>query len=164
MHEATTGADAEGCRMDPTKDPLIKALADASGGRADYLDFLSQSAGPAEWIALSRVFLPQFVEVEGCVLWDRSYDPANFRQWHGQLNGDVASIEATLNQFRLWMYIDIDDDAESQSNALALAQDIAEAWRRSLKESFPRGVFDVRATDTVDGPVVSFTRVPGASC
>ncbi|MFG2629371.1 hypothetical protein [Streptomyces sp. NPDC048473] len=150
--------------MDPMKDPLIKAWVEASGGDADYLDFLSQSAGPAEWIALSRVFLPRFVEVEGCVLWDRSYDPGNFRLWHNELNGDVASIEATLNQFRLWLYVDIDDDAESQANALALAQEIADAWRLSLERAFPQSVFDVQATDTVDGPVVSFTSRPSASC
>ncbi|SEC17576.1 hypothetical protein SAMN05216483_1208 [Streptomyces sp. 2131.1] len=47
------------------------------GGEPDYLDLLSRSAGPAEWIALSRVFLPRFVEVRGCVLWDRSYEPGN---------------------------------------------------------------------------------------
>ncbi|MCX4794183.1 hypothetical protein OG497_08635 [Streptomyces sp. NBC_01242] len=148
--------------MDPLKDPLIRAWAGASGGDADYLDFLSRSAGQAEWIALSRVFLPQFVEVEGCVLWDRSYDPINFRLWRSKLNGDIASIEANLNQFRLWLYIDIDDDAESQANALALAQDIAGAWRLSLKQAFPQKIFDVQATGTVDGPVVSFTT--GVGC
>ncbi|MFG2596399.1 hypothetical protein [Streptomyces sp. NPDC048462] len=150
--------------MDPLKDPLIREFSEATGGDADYLDFLSRSAGQAEWIALSRVFLPEFVEVEGCVLWDRSYDPVNFRQWHERLDGDATSVEATLNQFKLWLYIDIADGAESQSNALALAQEIAEAWRLSLKKAFPQGVFDVQATDTVDGPVVSFTRVPTGSC
>ncbi|MFC9297194.1 hypothetical protein ACFTWH_01670 [Streptomyces sp. NPDC057011] len=131
---------------------------ESAGGGADYLDFLSQSLGLSEWIALSRVFLPRFVEVEGCVLWDRSYDPGNFRLWRDELNGDVASIEATLNQFRLWMCIDVDDDGESRSNALALAQEIATAWRLSLGQSFPQRNFDVQVAVTEDGPVVSFTQ------
>lgn len=150
--------------MDSLKDLRIRAWVEASGGEADYLDYLSQSAGPAEWIALSRVFLPRFVEVRGCVLWDRSYDPANFDLWHRRLEGDAVSVEAMLNQFRLWMYLDIGEDTESRSNALALAQEIARAWRLSLGEAFPQKAFDVRATDTVDGPVVSFTSLPHASC
>lgn len=71
--------------------------------------------------------------------------------------GDVASIEATLNQFRLWLYLDIDDD-ESWANAFTLAQDIAAAWRLSLERAFPGRRFDVQATDTEDGPLVSFTQ------
>lgn len=149
--------------MDPMKDPLIKAWVEASGGDADYLDFLSQSTGLAEWIALSRVFLPRFVEAEGCVLWDRSYDPTNFRLWHTELKGDVISIEATLNQLKLWLYVDIGDDVQSQANVISLAQEIAAAWRLSLKQAFPQRVFDVQATDTEDGPVVRFTSLPRPS-
>lgn len=132
-----------------------------TGGEADYLDFLSQSAGPAEWIALSRVFLPRFVEVRGCVLWDRSYEPGNFQLWYDELKGDTTSIEAKLNEFRLWMYVDFDDDPASRANALDLAREIARAWRLSLGDAFPGRAFDVRATETVDGPVVSFTSLPG---
>ncbi|MET7615858.1 hypothetical protein [Streptomyces sp. NPDC005408] len=143
--------------MDPMKDPQIKRWTEASGVDVDYLDFLSQRVGLSEWIAMSRMFLPQFVEVEGCVLWDRAYDPDNFRTWRQALKGDVASIEATLNQFRLWLHIDIDEDPESEANAFSLAQEIATAWRAALGRQFPQRRFDVQATDTVDGPVVSFT-------
>ena len=146
--------------MDPMKDPRIKRWAKGARADLDYLDFLSAHTGLTEWIALSRVFLPQFVEVEGCVLWDRSYDPENFRTWRSALNGDVASIEATLNQFRLWQYIGIEEDAESEANAFALAQEIATSWRLTLGRAFPHRSFDVQATDTVDGPVVSFTSLP----
>lgn len=132
-----------------------------TGGEADYLDFLSQSAGPAEWIALSRVFLPRFVEVRGCVLWDRSYEPGNFQLWYDELKGDTTSIEAKLNEFRLWMYVDFDDDPASRANALDLAREIARAWRLSLGDAFPGRAFDVRAAETVDGPVVRFTSLPG---
>jgi hypothetical protein len=127
------------------------------GSDPDYLDFLSQQVGIAEWIALSRVFLPQFVEVAECVVWDRAYDPENFRRWQEHFRGDAVSIEATLNQLRLWQYIDIEESPESEANALALAQEIATAWHLALSRTFPERRFDVQATETEDGPVVSFT-------
>ncbi|WP_206308461.1 hypothetical protein [Streptomyces sp. A1277] len=74
---------------------------------------------------------------------------------------DVASVEATLNEFRLWMYVDFDDDPASRSNALDLAREIARAWRLSLGDAFPHRAFDVRASETADGPVVGFTSLPG---
>ncbi|MEU2247182.1 hypothetical protein [Streptomyces sp. NPDC019224] len=41
------------------------------------------------------------------------------------------------------------------------AEWIARAWRLSLGDAFPYRAFDVRATETVDGPVVGFTSLPG---
>jgi len=87
----------------------------------------------------------------------------DFRLWYDELKGDIPAIEATLNEFRLWTYVDFDDDPASPSNALDLAREIARAWRLSPGDAFPDRAFDVRATDTVDGPVVSFTRLPGTA-
>lgn len=142
--------------MDPMRDPQIREWTEATGSRADYIDFLSQSTEMPDWVALSRVFLPHFIEVDGYVLWDRSYDPENFRTWRTKLGDDVTAVEATLNQFRLYLYIDVPDDAASRANALSLAEDIATTWRFRLATDFPRRSFTVQATETEDGPVVSF--------
>lgn len=146
--------------MDPMNDPQIRKWTEASGGQADYLDFLSESIGLPEWIALSRVFLPRFIEVQGCILWERSYDPSNFETWYSSLNGDVTRIEATLNQFRLSLYLEFADDDISRSNALSLAEDIATVWRLQLERTFPRKKFSVSARETEDGPVVGFISAP----
>ncbi|SED18850.1 hypothetical protein SAMN05216489_02757 [Streptomyces sp. 3213] len=145
--------------MDPQSIPAVREWTAAVGGGTDYLDYLSQEVGLGEWAAFSRVFMPRFVEVDGCVLWDRVYEPANFRTWQEQLRGDATSVEATLNQFRLWLHIDIPEDPESEAGALALAEDIAASWRRSLADAFPDRAFEVAATDSEDGPIVSFVTV-----
>ena len=101
-----------------------------SGNDADYLGLLSLHVGFDEWAAFARVFMPRFVEVSGCVLWDRVDEPANFRTWQEQLKGDATSIEA-----------------------------IAVSWHRSLTDAFPDRTFDVAATNSEDGPIVSFVTV-----
>ncbi|GHD54177.1 hypothetical protein GCM10010317_037890 [Streptomyces mirabilis] len=145
--------------MDPMNIPDVREWTEAVGDGTDYLDYLSQHAGLGEWAALARVFMPRFVEIEGCVLWDRVYDPANFRTWQDQLQGDATSIEATLNEFRLWEYIDIPEDSESEAGGLALAEEIAASWRRCLSERFPDRAFAVAASATEDGPVVGFVTI-----
>ncbi|WP_234436142.1 hypothetical protein [Streptomyces sp. NRRL S-813] len=142
--------------MDPQSIPDVRQWTQETGGDTDYLDYLSQRAGLGDWAAFARVFMPEFVEVAGCVLWDRVYTQDSFRTWHEHLRGDATAIEATLNQLRLCLYIDIPEDEESEQGALALAEDIAASWRRSLHEAFPDRAFEVIATETEDGPVVSF--------
>ncbi|MET8724680.1 hypothetical protein [Streptomyces misionensis] len=145
--------------MDPLKVRDVREWAQAVGDDADYLDYLSQQAGLDEWAAFSRVFMPRFVEVEGCVLWDRVYEPDNFRTWHERLRGDATSIEAMLNRFRLALYIDIPEDPDSEAAAHALAEEIARSWHSCLHDAFPDRSFHVTATEAEDGPVVSFTTV-----
>lgn len=145
--------------MDPLRVRDVREWTQAVGVDADYLDYLSQQAGLGEWAAFSRAFMPRFVEVEGCVLWDRVYEPGNFRSWYEQLRGDATSIEATLNQFRLALYIDIPEDSDSEAAAQALAEEIASSWHRCLHDTFPDRSFQVVASETEDGPVVSFTTI-----
>ncbi|MGW4596931.1 hypothetical protein ACWEOA_16725 [Streptomyces sp. NPDC004457] len=145
--------------MDPLRVRDVREWTQAVGSDADYLDYLSQQVGLGEWAAFTRVFMPRFVEVEGCVLWDRVYEPGNFRIWHERLRGDATSIEATLNQFPLALYIDVAEDPDSEAAAQVLAEEIACSWDRCLRDAFPERSFRVVASDTEDGPVVSFTTV-----
>ncbi|MEV8531987.1 hypothetical protein [Streptomyces sp. NPDC051211] len=139
--------------MEPMEDPDIREWVTGVGGDVDYLDFLAQRVGIAEWSAISRVFMPRFVEVGDCVLWDRAYEPGNFARWQTELPGNLTAVEAVLNQFRLWQYLDFDSDAQ----ATALAEDIAFCWRGALARQFPAREFDVSVVATEDGPVVRCT-------
>ncbi|MFK0140211.1 hypothetical protein [Streptomyces murinus] len=145
--------------MDPLRVRDVREWTQAVGDDADYLDYLSQHVGLGEWAAFTSAFMPRFMEVEGCVLWDRVYEPGNFRTWYEQLRGAATSIEATLNQFRLALYIDIPEDPDSQAAAAALAEEIAVSWRRCLRDAFPDRSFEVAARETEDGPVVSFVTI-----
>lgn len=145
--------------MDPLRVRDVREWTQAVGDDTDYLDYLSQQVGLGEWAAFSRIFMPRFVEVEGCVLWDRVYEPHNFCIWYDQLQGDANSIEAALNQFRLALHINIPEDPESEAAAYALAEEIALSWRRGLRVAFPERSFEVTARETQDGPVVSFVTI-----
>ncbi|MEU6600342.1 hypothetical protein [Streptomyces flaveolus] len=145
--------------MDPLRVRDVREWTQAVGSDADYLDYLSQQVELGEWVAFSRVFMPRFVEVEGCVLWDRVYEPGNFRTWQERLQGDATSIEAMLNRIPLALYIDIPEDPDSEAAAHALAEEIARSWDRCLHAAFPDRSFQVVASETEDGPLVSFTTV-----
>ncbi|WP_367124099.1 hypothetical protein [Streptomyces phytohabitans] len=123
----------------------------------DYLDYASRHLGLTEWLAVSRLFRPRFVEVEGCVIWERAYSPENFRTWCAELGGDATSVEATLNRLRLWQVVNVDDgDPDDERRLRQLADALASCWRSCLESDFPGRAFDCGVVETEDGPVVRF--------
>ena len=137
--------------------PEISSWAAENGGGLDYLDYAAQRLRLPEWVSLAHCFRPRFIEVSGCVIWDRAYEAGNFSEWHARLAGDSQTLEATLNQFQLWQFIDMDDATpEEEAQLRGLADDIAFCWRACLESDFPGKEFDGGVVDTEDGPVVRF--------
>ncbi|MFB6903352.1 hypothetical protein ACFVG1_14300 [Streptomyces bacillaris] len=142
---------------DPMDYPGIKSWAEEWGGRVDYLDYVKDHGNLGMMVAFSRIFWPRFVEVDGCVLWDRAYEESNFKAWSESLSGDVRKIEATLNQLRVWQMVDSDDVEEDWQAQDFFAACVAKTWGAALAAEFPRRIFDVRVIGSEDGPIVTFS-------
>ncbi|WP_457032119.1 hypothetical protein [Kitasatospora sp. P5_F3] len=141
--------------------PDVRAWSEDYGGSPDFVDFLSERLSLADWISISEVFCPVFIEVNGCFLWERSFDPSVFESWWLELGGDRERIESTLNRFNLWRLFDHGDSGEEHSAAIAVAQAIAGCWRIRLREEFPGVDFSVTSESSEDGPVIQFMAVRG---
>src|SRR5437588_5460345 len=48
--------------------------------------------------AFSKLFWPDFVEVEGCILLAEAYSPTSFERWRASLHNDRQAIEVTMNE------------------------------------------------------------------
>ncbi|MFE5680215.1 hypothetical protein ACFQ7B_35255 [Streptomyces erythrochromogenes] len=145
---------------DPTEYSKIKTWVDEWGGDLDYVDYVKGNGDLALLAAFSRIFWPRFVEVQGCVLWDRVYEKSNFADWYENCSGDIRRIEMTLNRLRVWQLVD-SRDVEEDSQALKFAAErIARAWRAALYAEFPGRSFVVGVDDSEDGPIVTFASAP----
>ncbi|MEU4652770.1 hypothetical protein AB0G32_02270 [Streptomyces sp. NPDC023723] len=143
--------------IDPTDYPGIRAWVQEWGGDVDYLDYVKSRGDMGMVVAFSRIFWPRFVEVEGCVLWDRVYEESNFAAWRESLSGDMPKIEATLNQLRVWQIVDPGDGEEEWRAQRYFAECVAKTWSAALSAEFPHRHFEVRVIDTEDGPIVTFS-------
>ncbi|MGW1715811.1 hypothetical protein [Streptomyces sp. NPDC002156] len=140
----------------PMEYPKIKSWADEWGG-VDYIDYVKRNGDLALLVAFSRIFWPRFVEVGGCVLWDRAYEESNFNVWQESLSGDSRRIEVTLNQLRVWQVVESGDMSEDRQALEFIAACIAKTWRAALRAEFPDRSFDVRVINSEDGPIVTFS-------
>ncbi|MGY0231453.1 hypothetical protein [Longispora urticae] len=141
----------------PQEYPKIQAWKEEWGGEVDYVDYIKQNADLAMLSAFSRILWPRFLEVEGCVLWDRAYEDSNFALWRETLDGDIRKIETTLNQLRVWQLVASDDVEEDWRALEFIAACVAKSWTAALGAQFPGRAFDVRLVETEDGPVVTFS-------
>ncbi|WP_329566429.1 hypothetical protein [Kitasatospora sp. NBC_01266] len=137
----------------------VSSWIDSAGGDLDSFDFISTKFTLGDWISISEVFTPDFILVEGCVIWDRCFEQQNFDLWWKTLSGDRTRIEATLNQLRLWQLIGYRGSAEDLLAARSIADSIAQCWRTRLGERFPEIEFALSVAETEDGPIIRFNTV-----
>jgi hypothetical protein len=115
-------------------------------------------------IAFGRLFWPELIEVDGCVLIRDHYRRPNFELWRDHFSGDIAEIEKMIN------HIDLEDlyhaagdnldEATADKVLSELAQIISQTWAAALRERFPDRRFSVGLFpgDDFDYPSVWFHR------
>ncbi|UNS98615.1 hypothetical protein MMF93_20740 [Streptomyces tubbatahanensis] len=123
----------------------------------DYFDHAALRLNLTDWLSAAQVFHPRFIEVSGCLIWERAYEEDNFREWYQALNGNATAVESTLNQVRLWQLVDVNEGNSIEEKMVAnLAREIAFFWRAALESDHPEYSFDGGVVETEDGPVVRF--------
>lgn len=123
----------------------------------DYLG----ARGTVELAAVfSKLFWPEFVEVERCILLAEQYDPEHFDHWRTHLRGDREAIERIINHVHIWDLFP--GGSPGDGNALHVAEYVAgvllKSWECALKDTFPDRTFDFYyATEPDDyGPTIAF--------
>jgi hypothetical protein len=112
--------------------------------------------------AFTKLFWPDFVEVDGCVLLQRSYSPATFAQWMEKLGGDRREVESVMNHVHISdLFLNPSRDVEySEALFEFLAHALMRGWKSALRDAFPdkHFVFTLR-----HGSEISFHQVMQAS-
>jgi hypothetical protein len=136
-----------------------------------YQEFRSDDPGLSLWnylamvgryeiaAALSKLFWPDFVEVDGCILLAEQFELQNFKDWQKELLGDRQKIESLINHVHIW---DLFLNDPRQDYQLALHEHLAKmltiCWKHALKEAFPDKEFEFYyETEPHEyGPTISF--------
>ena len=110
--------------------------------------------------AFGRLFWPEFVEIEGCILLAAKYDSENFRRWFDHFGGDRSSTEAMINHLHLYdLCLNDATRADEDLPALEdLAHRLMKCWQSALNEcdSNRRFVFEFATEPDEYGPTITF--------
>jgi hypothetical protein len=123
----------------------------------DTWSYLNLRADADLAAAFTKLFWPDFVEVEGCVLLKRAYSPESFQEWMERFQGDERRVEATMNHVHIWDVFIASFDRQKYPDELYeyLANALIFGWKQALSLAFPdkRFVFTLRHGY---GPEISF--------
>ena len=133
---------------------------------SDYWDEIQINGSNRLAVAFGRLFWPEFIGVEGCVLLESRYSPENFRLWSDHFGGDCTGIESIINHLHLYdLCLNDPNFAETKLPELEeLARTLLKCWECALKEAFPdkRFRFDFATEPDEYGPTITFFQdVPG---
>jgi hypothetical protein len=123
----------------------------------DTWDYLNLRADFDLAAAFVKLFSPDFLEVDGCILLQRSYTPEAFSEWLERYSGDKSAVESMLNHVHICdLFPNCPKDVEySEQLYEFLAHALMVGWKSALGEAFPdrRFVFTLRHGY---GPEISF--------
>jgi hypothetical protein len=123
--------------------PRVAAWTGDGDGADAITSFIAHEVGASATVALTTLFWPRFVEVDGAVLMEGAFTRKGLREWQATLGSDVRAIEGVVNHLHLWDAFERRDDPVPDDALLYLADVLAQTWRAALRAQFPDRAFEV---------------------
>jgi len=107
--------------------------------------------------AFTRLFWPDLIEVDGCVILRENYSPDNFAEWMEHFEGDRGEVESMLNHVHMYdLFLNAPQNVKYPEQLYEyMAKVLLFGWKQVLQATFPgkRFVFTLRHGY---GPEISF--------
>lgn len=84
-------------------------------------------------IAFSKLYFPDFIEKDGCIILGFLYDKITFNEWYERFNGDTTAIESMCNSYDVMDYFGLN---RSQDESPDLFNQIIDEFAKILKKSW----------------------------
>ena len=116
-------------------------------------------------IAFSKVYFPDFIEQDGCILLGFTYNEDTFRQWQKIYDSDIQAIERKCNFYEVADYFGLNRDRDEPLDLYNRAIDefskiLKTTWELSCKLLFPERKFNVEVYDEYDTTRITLYSLP----
>jgi hypothetical protein len=105
--------------------------------------------------AFGELFVPEFVEVDGCVIRADQYEAENFAEW--RRTHERREVEAVLNHLHIWDLFRSDHRADDVALMQHVGQTILRCWEWALAARFPEKRFEMSFGAEDDGTDVEIS-------
>jgi hypothetical protein len=93
-------------------------------------------------LSISKLYFPDFVEVQGCIILGFRYDAEIFNQWYDKFQGEITPTERYCNLYGVADYLHINkvdyDSDETYREAIEIfSRSLKISWEINCKLLFP---------------------------
>ncbi|RYY84392.1 MAG: hypothetical protein EOO15_19485 [Chitinophagaceae bacterium] len=107
----------------------------------DITSYLNKNYDMNAAVAFSKLFFPDFLEIDGCVLLAFRYVENTYKQWKSKFGDDLSTIERHCNLYDVQDYFHINTDIRADSQFLSSVEQFSKAlkvaWEANCKLLFP---------------------------
>ncbi len=119
---------------------------------SEYLD-LKYDINAA--LAFSKLFFPDFVEEQGCIILAFRFNDQNFEEWIKHFDGNKSEVERICNSYDVADYFKFNrhvDESGDQYNKMIeeFAQVLKSSWEINCKLLFPDRKYIVEISEQYD--------------
>lgn len=101
------------------------------------LSYLNMKYDINSAIAFSKLFFPDFVVKDNCVILSFLFNSEIFEDWYSQMNGDISSIEKMCNLYEINDLFHINPTGANRNSIIELSRILKNAWELNLLNLFP---------------------------
>jgi hypothetical protein len=128
------------------------ALEELNPGRWNIGEYLNLKFDLNTAIAFSKLYFPDFIEREGCILLGFTYKEETFNQWYDIFKGDIPAIESKCNLYEIADYFhlnrSLNESLDSYNKAIdEFGKVLKTSWEINCKILFPDKNFVVEVFD-----------------
>ncbi len=143
---------------------FVNEWREINGPHFTPLSYIGMGEGISYVIAAQWLYVPTFVEYRGGLF--RAVHPGGVIEdnlgtvddWFDAYDGDVSSVERTVNTLGLWDLFTGTDIGPYEDDLLPMALTIVRAWDALLRVEYPDREFEVKVLDSeAYGPQVTFS-------
>lgn len=106
-------------------------------------------------IAFSKLYFPDFIQKDGCIILGFRYDEEIFKEWKKHLNGNVSHIERICNRYDIMDYFALNRNLDEPSDLYnqkidEFAAALKKSWEINCQLLFPDRKIIVEVYDEND--------------
>lgn len=123
----------------------------------DFSVYISERIHPEDFLISSKIFFPDFIEVNDCIFLSDRYVESNFDSWMEKLK-NKSSVESIINHVNIYDLFSGSDHNVSDSIFIQIANVLKISWELSLSRGFLDKSFIVKTSfsEMEYGPTLTF--------
>jgi hypothetical protein len=115
-------------------------------GNFSLWGYATANLTPDLLIAVSKLFWPDFILYEDCILWAHRFSKENFLAWKAKLHDDLSAVEKLYNHEHLGEgLLQHLPEPLSDQNILYLKDTLVQIWGAALRSNFPDRKIEIEA-------------------
>lgn len=123
----------------------------------NWMDYLQVNIHPEDMLIISKMWFPDFVEVDNSIFLEWSFTEESYKEWKSRLR-TKREIELLFNHIHLWDVFSAIHYKDKSNIYEIIALQLRMSWEFSLKKCFPCREFEVLCSNTDQdyGPTITF--------